>query len=473
MTDTALTPFQRRLEYWENTHVRQTISSAGTDLVEAMKRHQKSMISSANSIIISQERIAEGIEELSAEVSNVYEGLNSLAGIFTWGFAEIAWQLEQQSHLLTKVKEILEAPLDTEALNIKRRAEKAYKNGWTEDALEDFLEAEKKNRYDFTVHQYLGDIYFFEHKNFDMALSYYEKAVKYSRPESRYHTSFALLHIGLLRHLNEEFERAYAATAEAIELSPDLLEAHYQHAQYCAVLKRKDEAIKHIKKAVDGNLFYLIKADKEQDFAEMKDNLLDLSERIRSNLEKTVKAEIALAKRHILNVKEFSIDTYSSTLVQKLVKDIREAERLFGLNSILDFERSYELTIEVQKEALSGLKFSLEKNLKENIKEITELKEQIKKIKEDLYGKDLFYWVLLVAALIVGLITKSWLIGVGFYILGFVALANRWRIPKKQIEKVISTKYEKSDELESLLSATIENQSVNWEQKKKPKVMVE
>jgi tetratricopeptide (TPR) repeat protein len=168
-----------------------------------------------------------------------------------------------QTETLTGILKVLQAPLDTQAKELRRRAERAYTNGWIDDALEDFLESEKKNRYDFTVHLSLGNIYLFHKRDPKKALEYYGKAAKYAEPYSPYHAALALLHIGLIRYLQGDFQKAYEATSKALKISPTFFEAHYQHAQYCAILGKHDEAIKHLKIAIRGNRYYCVKADLE------------------------------------------------------------------------------------------------------------------------------------------------------------------------------------------------------------------
>ena len=59
---------------------------------------------------------------------------------FDFGISEVVWQIEQNRRLLQDILEILAAPLDTQAKELKCRADEAYSNGWHEDALLDYLE---------------------------------------------------------------------------------------------------------------------------------------------------------------------------------------------------------------------------------------------------------------------------------------------------------------------------------------------
>jgi hypothetical protein len=100
-----------------------------------------------NSVEFGFDRLSDGIEKLGAD-------FNLLMG-------DVIWKLELQNNLLTSIVQTLQAPLDTAAKELRRRAEDPYQNGWHEESLVDFLESEKKNYQDFTVHRSIGNIYLY------------------------------------------------------------------------------------------------------------------------------------------------------------------------------------------------------------------------------------------------------------------------------------------------------------------------
>jgi len=331
--------FERRFKNWSLAHPRQwtvaTDTTGITGFISAqIDRVMKAQIETADDIIVSQERIRSEIDRAALGIDRVAEGLDSLAATFEWGFSELVWQLEEQREILRDILRVLQAPLDTQAKELKKRAEYAYRNGWFDDALKDFIESEEKNRYDFTIHQNLGNIYLFEKKNPEKALEYYEKAAKYATPKSPYHTSIALLHIGLIRYLQGNFQKAYGATLNVLELSPDLYEAHYQHAQYCANLGKYSEAVEHLKIAIAGDRYYCVKADSEKDFDVMKGQLISLFKELKENACDQAKKEIKSAEELIQHTKFYGVP-YESIVVAK--KKLSEADTLFNRDSYFDY----------------------------------------------------------------------------------------------------------------------------------------
>jgi tetratricopeptide (TPR) repeat protein len=331
--------FERRFKNWSLVHPRQwtvaTDTTGMTGFISAqIDRIVKAQVEAANNIVVSQERITSEIDRVSIGVDRVAEGLDSLAATFEWGFSELVWQLEEQREILRDILRVLQAPLDTQAKELKKRAEYAYRNGWFDDALEDFLESEKKNRYDFTIHQNLGNICFFEKENPEKALEYYEKAAKYATPKSPYHASIAFLHIGLIRYLQGNFQKACEATLKALELSPDLYEAHYQYAQYCANLGEYSEAVEHLEIAIEGDRYYCVKADSEKDFDAMKEQLISLFEELRDKSCDWARKEIKRTEELIQNAKSYGVPDKSLVVAKK---KLNEANTLFKRDSYFDY----------------------------------------------------------------------------------------------------------------------------------------
>lgn len=386
MSKNALTLFEKRLEHWELMHVRRTIDSVGNKIADEISKNTKRKIEAANRFIVSQERISQGIDEISFGIDRLSDGLESLRAAFEWGFSEIVWQLEQERELLLNIKKILEAPLDIQAKELRKRAEEAYKNGWMEDALEDFLESERKNRYDFIVHQYLGNIYFFEARNPEKALSYYEKALKYSTPKSPYHGSIALLHIGLINYIQEDFQKAIEATSEAIKLSPNLLEAYYQHAQYSAVQSKYNDAIENLRIAIEGDRYYCVKADKEEDFDVMKNKLIALFEELRDSAENLAQKEINRARKYIKEAKIWDADKYAfdSGKYRSAKEKLNEAKSFFERNSYFDYLDAISIANSTQRAALDSLLESLSKQISGVEREYSEESKRDKKKKQSI-----------------------------------------------------------------------------------------
>ena len=197
------------------------------------------------------EAIESGFAEVRAELDYGFtmlsEGLQDLCFTVQEGFREVVYMLELQSKTLEAIREILERPLDTQAKELRRRAEFAYLNGWFDEAETDLLGAEKKNYQDFIVHQILGNIYYYHRCNDQKALEYYQKAVKYSYPVSRKHAGDALICRALAHYRLGQLSDAYKSTKKALELTPDDPHVLFNHVRYAAKIGYTDECLNGLK----------------------------------------------------------------------------------------------------------------------------------------------------------------------------------------------------------------------------------
>ena len=339
----------------ESTDVVTFISSQVDKIVDAQ-------LKAADRVVVSQERIKSGIDKVALGIGmvefgidrvasgigrvefeldrvefgieRVYEGLEGLRSTFEWGLSQLVWQFEQERDVLKQILEVLQAPLDTQSKELRRRAVEAYKNGWIEDALQDFLEAEKKNRYDFTIHISLGHIYLFEKKNIEKALEYYEKAVKYAKPKSRYHASYALLHIGLIKYLQDNFKEAYESALEAVKLYPNLCEAYFQCAQYAAKLGLYDDAIYYLSEAIKRDRYYCVKVYSERDFDVMREQIRRFFEKLREDAKAKAESEIEKAEELLKKAESYGV---KSNELEEAINGLNEAKEFLRRGSLFDY----------------------------------------------------------------------------------------------------------------------------------------
>ena len=278
-----LTPVERKNKYYATVQLGKDVKTQ----TELLKTQAKAMIaaqcSSTNSIVASQATIRDGMDNLAYSIDDVKEGMYGLKAAFDYSISEVVWQIEQNRQSLKSILEVLIAPLDTQAKELRRRAEEAYASGWYDDALDDFLESEKKNKYDFSVHTSIGIIYLFQVVDYEKALEYFEKAIKYAKPKSKYHASFALLHAAFIKREANLLDQAEKLTAEAIELSPNFAEALYQNAQYNVLLNNPNEALPRLEMAIKLDKNYCLKADNDIIFDKIRERLNGLFSKLRDN----------------------------------------------------------------------------------------------------------------------------------------------------------------------------------------------
>lgn len=342
-----LAPWERKNEYYHHIQLGKDVRAQTETINNQTKAMITAQLASTNAIIASQERISEGIDNISYGIDRVEQGIYGLQATFEWGISEVVWQIEQNREVLRDILQVLSAPLDTQAKELRKRAEEAYANGWIDDALQDFLESEEKNRYDFSIHISLGIIYLLHKIDKEKALEYFEQAIKYAKPKSAYHTSYALLHKALIMRDIGKLEEAEKCTSEAIKMSTNFSEALYQNAQYNALLNKHQRAISMLEQAIENDVNYCEKCHNEKDFDNIREYIIALFEKLRKREETKAKSCFPQIKQKFSELcgvadvarKEFSLKFNDNEIrvnlkrVEELIKrhsfrDYLEANRL-------------------------------------------------------------------------------------------------------------------------------------------------
>ncbi len=144
----------------------------------------------------------------------------------------------QQESLTSALEEIRLAEFEREARAYRARTERAYLNGWYDEALGDFLEAEKRNYPDYTVHRSIAQIYLYHIVDLPKALEYFLKAAKYARPSDQKQAAEANYFAGVVCVIERQLEPALEHLRQATSLNPELTEAHYEQSRVASLLSR-------------------------------------------------------------------------------------------------------------------------------------------------------------------------------------------------------------------------------------------
>jgi len=225
-----------------------------------------------------------GFAAVSYGLESVSNGIESLRADFDWAMGAVLWKMELQHATLRNILTTLQAPLDTQAKELRRRAEDAYVQGWYDEALTDLLESEQKNYQDFAVHQTIGNIYLYHRQpaDLDKARAYYLKAGKYATPRSASHAAQSFMHAAFVCYLQRDDKAAIEHARRAMELAPQLLEAFYNHAKFAAAAGQAAVAIPSLERTIRTDRNYAVKARADADFGNIEAAVTDLMERLRS-----------------------------------------------------------------------------------------------------------------------------------------------------------------------------------------------
>ncbi|HWQ31521.1 MAG TPA: hypothetical protein VNQ79_01460 [Blastocatellia bacterium] len=209
-------------------------------------------------------RIELQLEQLTGGIAQLNADFNLLLG-------DLIWKCElQQERLGSLLAEIRLAEFEREARAYRQRAERAFLNGWYEEALQDFLAAEERNYPDYSVHRSIAQIYLYHLISLPKAYEYFLKAAKYARPADPVQAAEAHFLAAMVCLLEQKTAEAITQLAEAISLNPELAEAHYQQACLFALEGRCDDALVRLEAAISGDARYHERAKAEPAFAAMR-----------------------------------------------------------------------------------------------------------------------------------------------------------------------------------------------------------
>ena len=306
--------------------------------IQKLRRTAKSQLKKTDGIIASNEAIAGAVSEVNnALTSNLYalsDGLREFCCGIESGLREIYDKLDLQSKKLEGIKEILEKPLDTQARELRKRAEVAYLNGWIDEAHNDLLEAEKKNYQDFIVHHILGNIYYYHKENYQKALEYYQKAGKYAKPRSKKHAAYSLLCAAMIYYKLNQLPDAYETIKIAAELLPGDPNVLYHYSRYLARMGFEERAIYFLKKTILKDPNYLIASDRDEMFNDIRGEVKILANNFRKEAKEQVNNILLNLETARKKAELFAIDSFNNNLPK--------IQELCAKNSYFDFIKAKE-----------------------------------------------------------------------------------------------------------------------------------
>ncbi len=254
--------------------------------------------------------VSDGADDSLYSIEFGYEtlagGLDRLNADFNVLLGDVIWKLEMHEETLSNLlHEIRLAEFEREARAYRSRAEKAYLNGWYEEALADFLEAEKRNYPDFGVLRSIANVCLYHLVNLTDSLEYFRKAAKYSRPSDARQSAEAHYFAGVVCAIQQQFKEGLDHLSEAIALNPELFEAHYQKACLAAMLNEAGAAVASLEIAIKGDPRYYERAKADEAFDAVRPEVQALLDR----LMQPVQAKLAEVSRDASMLRRYVIAT--------------------------------------------------------------------------------------------------------------------------------------------------------------------
>lgn len=262
----------KKIKYYSNIELGNDIDTQINLIAQGTRELLIAWSILASEIVVSQERVIDGLDYLSTSSDEVKDGISGLKSMFDFSILEIIWQIEKKKPAFRKIHKILTFNLDDLQKKLRKRADKYYELGFTEKAEEDLVSSAAINEYDFSIYISLGLIYLFHKDDLDEALFCFDDAIKYAKSKSAYYTSFALMIKAHILFNNELIIDAKQCLEEAVALSPDIHELFYQLSIIEAQLN-KEKAILLIIKLLNFDIRYSLKIENESAFDIIREDI--------------------------------------------------------------------------------------------------------------------------------------------------------------------------------------------------------
>ncbi len=221
------------------------------------------------------------LRALELDLATLANGIAQLHADFTPLLGDLTWRVQlQNAATIDLLSEVRLAEFEREARAFRTRAERAYQNGWYEEALQDFLNAEARNYPDYGVLRSIAQLYLFHLINLPCALEYFNKAAKYARPYNAQQAAEAHYFAALVHLLQQNPVEAKLQLEEASSLLPEFAEAHYQLAGVAVSLQQFGEAIASLEKAIAGDARYYERAKTDAVFDLVRPEVNELLARL-------------------------------------------------------------------------------------------------------------------------------------------------------------------------------------------------
>lgn len=311
-------PFDHYLEITRSKTFQESLANS--------TRYQSEVLQQGFGHVLASQAIMTGVMVMGflgirRDLAELNSSINEFHADFNWAAGEIISRLELQHKTSKDILDALEAPLETQAKELRKRAEYAYANNWFEEALRDYLSAEKYAYQDFVALFRIATIhlYHIHPPDLDAAKTYYLKSAKYAAPVSKPHEAYSYMYAGFVCYLLRQDEEAISCAQLALAADPKLDEAQYNLAKFATVCGQFHLALESIEDAIRRDRRYAIKACLDNDFAPLKHHLEALLVRFADELRPRV---INLADELELDISALQPNREHDDVV-KLIEDSR------------------------------------------------------------------------------------------------------------------------------------------------------
>jgi tetratricopeptide (TPR) repeat protein len=235
------------------------------------------------------------IEEAIAGVIAAIEGQTA---VIRQGFRQLDDRLATLTLLQTQALRAMKYRRETEALAARENGERAMRNHYYPEALDDFQRALADNKYDFIAHFLIALILWEEQSSAVSASDSCNACIKYTKmwdggaddPTPRYFESRADVVLGRIAESEHQMARAFDYYLAAYTSSPDYGECFRRCAGAALALGDRDLALECVRAAMLIDPGELVLLMLESALAPLRKDVLSISEELRNEQSRAIDA---------------------------------------------------------------------------------------------------------------------------------------------------------------------------------------
>ena len=312
-----------------------------TASLDATTKAQAAAISEASDVIVGSleggfSDVSEGLSGLSDGISDVQTSINDVGRMLDWRLTLMIDQQRISNLLIGNVALLLRIPdVQKERQYHIEQGFKHYKNAAIDadlyqDALENLLEAEKREKADYVVLHRIGMLYLYAPTLLDLpkAEDYFKRAAKYAVVESdpaamrvfnvlagdvsktladqsmdhdmvKNVASDSFFQAGIACYAQEKYSLAAELARKAFDLTPAMLEARFVQAKAIAAGGNEDGAAEVLETLIGAEPFYSVKTATDMELAP-KACIKEMLARLRDDAIRRAKERVAKCKAEMI-----------------------------------------------------------------------------------------------------------------------------------------------------------------------------
>lgn len=169
------------------------------------------------------------------ELHNVNTTLEQINYTLGYGFESLAIRLDKSNALLNEIKDILSKPVATQAAEFLERAKNYLKDGFYEEAEEDFLRVVDLDKSNYISWYLIGLIRSENLGNKDGAITTLLNCEKYASVRNKHYFSKSLLQRALITHkVDKDVDLAISLVSKSLEADSNNMLSHFFLAELYA-----------------------------------------------------------------------------------------------------------------------------------------------------------------------------------------------------------------------------------------------